>query len=91
MIYQMGRKPDGIYDSGLLTSADLRMMQVHTLLRDGIKPWEWDYERYSEENEFMKGMYYQEDWANLRAIDSMINDREGAAEARARTQAAAKK
>jgi hypothetical protein len=39
----------------------------------------------------MKGMYYQEDWHNLRAIDSMIADREGTAARTAATQADAAK
>jgi hypothetical protein len=91
MVYQMGRKPSVIYDQGLLNDAELRIMQLRTLLNDGIKPWEYDYERYSDENEFMKGMFYQEDWANLRAIENMIADKEGAAEARSKTQAAAQK
>jgi hypothetical protein len=74
----MGRNPQVMHEAGLLTSADLRIMQLRTLLKDGIKPWEWDYERYSDENEFMRGMFYQEDWANLRAIESMIADKEDA-------------
>ena len=83
----MGKKPQMVYDLGLLNDAELRIMQLYTLLKDGIKPWEWDYENYSSENESMKGMFYQDDWHDVRAIDSMIADREGAAEARARGQA----
>jgi hypothetical protein len=89
MIYQMGRSPKVVYEAGLLNDAELRIIQVHTLLKDGIKPWEWDGDRYPDNEMF--GRFYQEDWANLRAIESMINDREGAAEARSKTQAAAQK
>jgi hypothetical protein len=89
MIYQMGRKPKVVYEMGLLNDAELRIMQVHTLLKEGIKPWEWDAERYPDNEMF--GRFYQDDWHDLRAIDSMINDREGAAEARARTQEAARR
>lgn len=70
----MGRKPQAVYESGLLTSADLRIMQLRSLLNDGIKPWEWDYERYPDNEMF--GRFYQDDWANLRAIESMIADKE---------------
>jgi hypothetical protein len=87
----MGRKPQAVYEMGLLTSADLRTIQLETLLNGGIKPWEYDYERYSEENEFMKGMFYQEDWMNHRAIESMINDKEAMAERTRATQAEAAK
>jgi hypothetical protein len=89
MIYQMGRKPKVVYEAGLLNDAELRIMQVHTLLKEGIKPWEWDFERYPDNEMF--GRFYPDDWANLRAIESMINDREGAAVNRAATQAEAAK
>lgn len=85
----MGRKPQAMYEMGLLNDAELRIMQVHTLLKEGIKPWEWDIERYPDNKMF--GRFYQDDWANLRAIESMINDKVGAAEARERAQALAKK
>jgi hypothetical protein len=87
MIYQMGRKPKVVFEMGLLNYAELRIMQVHTLLKEGIKPWEWDVDRYPDNEMF--GRFYSDDWANLRAIESMINDREGAAEARAATKAEA--
>jgi len=80
----MGKKPQMVYELGLLNEAELRIMQVHTLLKDGIKPWEWDYERYPDNEMF--GRFYQDDWANLRAIESMIADREGTAASRARGQ-----
>lgn len=85
----MGRKPSVVYDQGLLNDAELRITQIHSLLKDGIKPWEWDSENYLDNEMF--GRFYQEDWANLRTIENMIADKEGAAEARAKTQAAAKK
>ena len=87
MVYQMGRKPQTVYEMGLLNAAELRIMQVHTLLKEGIKPWEWDYERYPDNK--MVGRFYQDDFADIRAIDNMINDKVGAAEARKANQARA--
>jgi len=89
MVYQMGRKPQAVYEMGLLNSAELRIIELHSLLKEGIKPWEWDYENYSDHD--MDGKFYQEDWHNLRAIDSMINDKENASiRAQATREAASK-
>ena len=84
MIYQMGRKPKAVYEMGLLTDAEIRIIKMHTLWKEGTKPWEYDLDRYPDNEMF--GRFYEDDWANLRWIDSMIADREGIAEARARGQ-----
>ena len=88
MVYQMGKKVKNVYELGLLNAAELRIMQVYELWKQGIKPWEWDYERYPDNEMF--GRFYPDDWANLMGIESMINDREGAAASRARSQAGAR-
>jgi len=49
------------------------MLDKHAL------PWEWDYENYSEENEFMIGKFYVEDVENLkqlRGFESQYNIRQ---------------
>jgi hypothetical protein len=89
MVYQMGRKVQLVYELGLLNKVELRIIQVHNLLKEGIKPWEWDFERYPDNEMF--GRFYPDDWVNLRQIDSMIADKENAGIRSAATQAEAAK
>ena len=49
------------------------------MLDKNILPWAWDFENYSEENEFMIGMLYVEDVENLRQLrnfESQFNIRQ---------------
>lgn len=47
------------------------MYEWHKL---GIKPWEWDYERYSEDRQDMIGFYYLEDLENIKQLDKLESD-----------------
>ena len=52
-----------------LTFAEFRICTLYDRLQKGIKPWEWDWQNYSGENEDMMGRFYPEDIANITQIE----------------------
>lgn len=59
--------------SSELTEAEGRIVELYYQLEHKkIKPWEWDWENYSGENEDMYGRFYPEDWENIQAISGWI-------------------
>ena len=60
-------------------SAERRIKFLDDMLDKHALPWEWDYENYSGENEFMIGRFYVEDVENLkqlRGFESQYNIRQ---------------
>lgn len=48
---------------------EIRIRQLYEWLQMGIKPWEWDYERYSGDNKDMIGFFYNDDLENIKQLD----------------------
>src|SRR5262245_30873387 len=53
------------------TSAELRIKELYEWFKLGIRPWEWDLERYGGENSDMIGFFYLDDIQNIRQLDRM--------------------
>jgi hypothetical protein len=53
-----------------------RIHKVYERVKVGIKPWEWDYENYSEENSDMIGFFYPEDINTIEQLREFENERE---------------
>ena len=47
---------------------EIRIRQLYEWLQMGIKPWEWDFERYGN-NKDMIGFFYNDDLENIKQID----------------------
>ena len=48
---------------------EIRIRQLYEWLQMGIKPWEYDYERYGGENRDMIGFFYNDDLENIKQLD----------------------
>lgn len=49
--------------------SELRIFFIHQHLKD-MPVWTWDTEHYGEDNQDMIGKFYQEDFENIKQIDS---------------------
>lgn len=51
------------------SSAEKRIKELYDWHQLGIKPWEWDFDTYSNDPE-MIGFYYKEDLENIKQLDA---------------------
>lgn len=49
-------------------TCERRIKFLDDMLDKNVLPWQWDYENYSGENEFMIGLLYVEDVENLKQL-----------------------
>ncbi len=49
-------------------SCELRIKFLDDMLDKNVLPWQWDFENYEGENEFMIGLLYVEDVENLKQL-----------------------
>lgn len=53
-----------------------RIHRLYQRVKQGIKPWEWDWENYSGENSDMIGFYYDEDINAIEQLKGFERERE---------------
>ena len=54
---------------------EIRIRQLYEWLQLGIKPWEWDFERYGGDNKDMVGFFYNDDLKNIEQLDEFERKR----------------
>ena len=62
-------------NTAYFSTAEQRIKRLYDWLQLGIKPWEWDYERYSGDKKEMVGFFYNDDLENIKDLDQFEKER----------------